>query len=226
MSTTRYVTLIRHAQSISSGVFKRQSFGDPLSVLGKKQAALLARSFASRHIRLDTLCASPMRRAQETAEIIATSNAIQYSDICIIDEAQERKVPSCVMNLHTQSSESQAIINEVFQAWLQDPYKQVYDEETYASLMTRVKSVKRQLLTFPGTHLLLVTHATFMKAFLNDVLHVDRSTPETFLAIYHSRDVANTGVSHFSYSDEVGWQLISWNDSSHLAATEVESERE
>lgn len=224
MSTIRYITLVRHAQSVSAGVFRRQSFDEPLSILGKEQAKRLAKRYATKEIPIDTLCSSPMKRALETAEIIAADVGVQH--VCTLNDAQERKVPSQVMDLITHSDESRAIIDEVFSAWLNDPNKQVYDEETYASLMTRVKNIQHELITMPAEHITLVTHATFMKAFLNDVFHIDRSTPQTFLAIYHSHEVTNTGIVQFSYSENNGWRLITWNDKSHLAQLDAKSEQE
>jgi broad specificity phosphatase PhoE len=71
--TTRLI-LIRHAQSLANVERRIQGTGDsPLSLVGEEQARRLAAWMRANSYHADHLFASPLRRAQQTAEAVGAA---------------------------------------------------------------------------------------------------------------------------------------------------------
>lgn len=76
-----YITLLRHGESTGNAGGYLQGQADfPLSDTGREQARALAARWLSEAVSFDRIISSPLRRARETAEIIAEKPATaQYS---------------------------------------------------------------------------------------------------------------------------------------------------
>lgn len=86
---TCWMFLVRHGateQNLAQPtVLQGSGIDGPLAVIGREQAAMTAR-FLSRY-RFDAAYASPMRRAQETAEIIVAPHGLPITPVSQIVEA-------------------------------------------------------------------------------------------------------------------------------------------
>ena|SRR5688572_7139012 len=68
-----YVTLVRHGESIGNAESRWQGQADfPLTDKGREQAQALAKRWKQEKVKFDAVIASPLSRAKETAEIIAS----------------------------------------------------------------------------------------------------------------------------------------------------------
>jgi broad specificity phosphatase PhoE len=69
-----YITLLRHGESVGNAEARWQGQSDfPLTDVGRAQARALAERWKSEHVKFDFLISSPLTRARETAEIIASA---------------------------------------------------------------------------------------------------------------------------------------------------------
>ncbi len=89
MMTSLY--FIRHGESQANadGVIAG-SLDSPLTEKGVAQAHAVAKAILADNIQIDTIIASPLSRAHDTAKIVA--NTIEYSirDIILVEELQEK----------------------------------------------------------------------------------------------------------------------------------------
>lgn len=211
---TKHITFIRHGESISSPKGIRQHNDEGLSEKGKLQAELAAKRFGTDGIECDFIFTSPYERTKETA---ATISQTAHCGVEVLNEAHERKTPSSLMGVPMQDPKTIQVIEDIFKLWVTDPDAKYEDGESYNELMGRVHTVQRFLESSEHKNIVVVSHATFTKAFLSSVLHADNHTPEVLLAIYHTHEIANTSLTHFSYTPNKGWKLVTWNDHGHLA---------
>ncbi len=79
---------VRHGQSTANANKTIAVDDTPLTDLGIEQAKITAMEIAKLNIK--TIVCSPLRRARQTAETIATALGINQGEIKIIDELRER----------------------------------------------------------------------------------------------------------------------------------------
>jgi phosphohistidine phosphatase len=88
------VYLIRHAEALPIGELGVQSDEErPLSDLGWKQAADVARVFKKLKIHLDMIATSPLVRAHQTAQQLRTSLSLTDAQVEVRDEVAPGKTP-------------------------------------------------------------------------------------------------------------------------------------
>ena len=69
-----YITLLRHGESVGNAESRWQGQSDfPLTDKGRAQARMLAERWQRENVKFDFLVTSPLTRARETAEIIASA---------------------------------------------------------------------------------------------------------------------------------------------------------
>lgn len=75
------IYLIRHAESIANtkGIYQGQSYNTGLSLLGRKQARALVKTF--RQIKFDIIFSSPLKRSLETSKNLSGRLVIEKSII-------------------------------------------------------------------------------------------------------------------------------------------------
>lgn len=119
------LVLIRHGESVGNAERRMQGrYDSPLTELGRQQSHLLAARLRQEEWRLATLIASPLRRAAETAEIVAAAldvpvawdERLQEYDIGqltgVVWDDMERLHPEIWQRLHSHSSEAVAYPGE------------------------------------------------------------------------------------------------------------------
>jgi len=69
-----YITLLRHGESVGNAESRWQGQADfPLTDIGRAQTCKLAERWKKEKVKFDLVIASPLARAKETAEIIASA---------------------------------------------------------------------------------------------------------------------------------------------------------
>jgi alpha-ribazole phosphatase len=165
------ITLIRHGESIWNGERRIQGNQDPpLSPRGRQQAALLSARLGS-HLpqRPAALYASPLRRAVETAEIVAAAVSLP-----VMTESGLREMALGSWEGRTVP-EIRADAPGAYEAWLRDPQAHpAPGGERLEAFAARVIAGFERLRGFhPGADLILVSHGGPIKALLCHILGLE-----------------------------------------------------
>lgn len=199
-SPSIHLVLVRHGESLHNRDGEKASVNSGLTELGWRQAHAVAAWLAARY-RPDALLSSPLVRAHQTAEVIATRLNLPVHMAPGLEEAE-------------------------FQYWDELPYSWQHPMDPwndqwrpnsdtsplYASFRARIHDTIADLLSTFGTDrpsatLVLVTHGGVIGTLMRGLFgghHV---------AVF----TANTGVTQFSWELN-HWRLVFHNQSSHLDA--------
>lgn len=142
------IHIIRHGQSVANQ--QRIIAGQhesPLSDLGVEQAHAAAAS--ARHFEFDTIVSSPMSRARQTAEIIATHNGIALDEIIFMPELKER---------HLGELEGKSYDSTPFGSGNVEDAEGAKDIEPIDHLYKRAEVALEKIYELPGRHILVVCH--------------------------------------------------------------------
>jgi broad specificity phosphatase PhoE len=187
---------------------------DRLSERGWEQARGLGRRLRDEGI--ETILASPMRRAQETATAI---NEVLDLPLATDEDLFEvRQSDAFYANL-PHAAEHATL------AWMPTAPRDEAPEgaESFDEILGRVKRVRERLDASRVERVLAVSHYGFLHYLLGLTMFGDDFGPEHILGVY-SLGHANTGISIFTrHEDRVldgipfpGWSLTTWNDRAHL----------
>ncbi|WP_342554466.1 histidine phosphatase family protein [Paenibacillus sp. FSL R7-0652] len=201
MSTTFY--LVRHG-------IKKRDIGDvPLTPEGSRQAELTARHFASASYDIHRIVASPLRRAQETAQAIAS---LTQSDVTEDARLRERA---------NWGDVPEQTFEQFVDLWNQctaDPefVPPVGDSAKQAG--TRLASLLNELAAQepPGSHIVLATHGGLITDFLVQTFseeELNRWHPN-FL-VMQNRLVPECSITKLIYHDGQ-YTLESFASAAHL----------
>jgi broad specificity phosphatase PhoE len=187
---------------------------DRLSERGWEQARGLGRRLEGEG--LETIVASPMRRAQETASAI---NEVLGLPLATDDELFEvRQSDAFYANL-PHAAEHATL------AWMPTAPRHEAPEgaESFDDILGRVVRVRERLEAAGAERILAVSHYGFLHYLLGLTMFGEDFGPEHMLATYRLGH-ANTGISIFTRHEEreldgialPGWALTTWNDRAHL----------
>ena len=187
---------------------------DRLSERGWQQARGLGRRLEDEAI--ETIVASPMRRAQETAAAI---NEVLDLPLATDDELFEvRQSDAFYANL-PHAAEHASL------AWMPTAPRDEAREgaESFDDIVGRAVRVRERLEAAGAGRILAVSHYGFMHFLLGLTMFGDDFGPEHVLPLYRLGH-ANTGISIFTRHEQreldgiplAGWALTTWNDRAHL----------
>ena len=187
---------------------------DRLSERGWEQARGLGRRLEGEGI--ETIVASPMRRAQETA---AGINELLDLPLATDDDLFEvRQSDAFYANL-PHAAEHATL------AWMPTAPREEapVGAESFAEILGRVVRVRQRLEAAGAERILAVSHYGFLHFLLGLTMFGDDFGPEHMLGVY-SLGHANTGISIFTRHERrvldgipfPGWALTTWNDRAHL----------
>ena len=187
---------------------------DRLSERGWEQARGLGRRLEGEGI--ETIVASPMRRAQETA---AGINELLDLPLATDDDLFEvRQSDAFYANL-PHAAEHATL------AWMPTAPREEAPAgaESFAEILGRVVRVRERLEAAGAERILAVSHYGFLHFLLGLTMFGDDFGPEHILGVY-SLGHANTGISIFTRHEHrvldgipfPGWALTTWNDRAHL----------
>lgn len=159
-----------------------------LTDLGTKQAELLAERF--KDIPVEVIYSSKILRAEITAQAIEKVTDTKPTSLEYI---KERKC--------TYSEESGTIYTESFD-----------------DLQKRLIETKQFLEQSKYKHIVVVSHALFLKALISSLMLGDHLTEELCLKITNTITIDNTAVTKFVFDTEKNkWRLEFLNDQTHIS---------
>lgn len=205
------VYFIRHAESEGNLNKIHQGENVSLSEEGRVQAKLVANRF--RNIPVDIIYASPYLRAKQTAIIISEelNLPVEYWE-----ELKELKRPSELEGL--KYSDPKALkIKEIIRRKQIEPDWRYSDDESFNDLLSRAKQVENHLLgCHKNQNILCVSHIQILVMCILWAVLQDKLSPEVFWQFYYHCRQKNSGISQLEYFEASGWNLVTWNDTTHL----------
>lgn len=183
------VYLVRHAEAQSNVDPLFKGMEDNLTDIGSIQAKSLADRF--KNAAIEGIYTSKTLRAQLTARGIGVVTGVQPTEIEFLKERS---------GSHSTD-------------------KQFNHSEQFDDLKTRLSKAKKFLEELDHGHVVVVSHAIFLKSLAAYILLGDLLTKETLDMIENCLVLENTGVSKFVFNKEKRkWRIMSWNDQKHLMA--------
>lgn len=199
------LVLVRHAEPVRIAAAEGPA-DPPLTDLGSRQAEATASWLAGESF--DAVYASPMRRAQETAEAIAAPHGLEVvteDGVAEYDRKSEFYIP--VEELKTTTDPELAAH---WRALAEDRLEDVVEDA--ATFRPRVaESIERVISAHPGRRVLVICHGGVINVALAEVLGLQRSLWfEPAYASIHRMAASRAGIR----------TLISLNETGHLRGVE------
>jgi len=195
------IYIVRHGESEGNIGNVRQSPESNLTQVGIEQSKNIARFFDN--IKIDHFISSPFNRAKQTADIIKDFIKVDYIEK---DFLRERRRPSEQIGKIKKSPESLESVRMYQEAFVRgEKYK---DGEDFNELMGRVKESFDYLDRLDTENILVVTHGTFLRAFLSFIVLGGLVTPNSCFSFIKNIKVMNGTVSVFVVKD-ASWKVTS-----------------
>ncbi|HYD93321.1 MAG TPA: histidine phosphatase family protein [Candidatus Paceibacterota bacterium] len=204
---------VRHGQSEGNVSPVFQSTDSPLNESGLAQAEKVADRISK--LSFDTLIASPLTRAKETATAIAnkTGKEPEYSDLFV-----ERVKPTQIIG-KSYEDESANALWETWEKSLHTPGLRAEDGENFDDLVARADKALAFLAARDEASLVVVTHGYFLRTIVARVLLGSTLTGGAFQNFQARIAMENTGITVLKYTDGwdgMAWRLWIYNDHAHL----------
>lgn len=200
-----HFVFLRHGESIGNAQSRWQGRSEyPLTDRGRAQAQALAERWKAERAKFDLIVASPLGRARETAEIIASALGakIEFDPILL-----ERHI-----------GEMEGLTADEVRNRPRPPYVTPYDSiggegEGDWALFLRAGQALHSLLRRPAGSYLIVSHGGLLNQLMNAIIgiapHVDPSGVR-----FRFENTAFARVTYFPYKHR--WAIDALNDHAHL----------
>ena len=202
---------LRHGESIGNAQARWQGQSDyALTERGRAQARALAERWKSEGLKFKLIIASPLSRAKETAEIIAS--------------ALDAKLEFDPILLERHIGEMEGLTAEEVRKRPQPPYVTPYDPiggegEGDWALFLRAGQALHRLLRRPAGSYLIVSHGGLLNQLMNAIIgiapHVDPSGVR-----FRFENTAFARVIYYPYQHR--WAIDALNDRAHLKSLHSE----
>lgn len=205
------LTLVRHGQSIGNAENRLQGQSDyPLSERGRAQARALAQRWKTAGVVFDTVIASPLARAFETAQILAQGLGLPPVE------------PEALWMERDNGKRTGMTWEEVQQNYPDPPFSTPYEpvaetgEGDWALYLRGGQALHRVLLRPPG-RFLIVSHGAILNMVLYAILGI---APQPNFQGARFR-LENTSFSAFRYHPlSHRWRVDVIGDAEHLRGLE------
>jgi broad specificity phosphatase PhoE len=213
------VYFTRHGESVANladrGMEREPDDADRLSARGWEQARGLGERLRGEGI--ETILASPFRRAQETAEAIGDVLGLGFTTDDDLYEVTQS-------DAYRAASPDYRGTGHI--SWMPDapPDHAEPGAESFAGIVARVERVRERLeARIEDERVLCVSHWGFMHFFLGATIFREQFSPAHLPALYRMSHI-NTGITIFEKRRDYviegiafdGWALSTWNDRAHL----------
>lgn len=212
--------LVRHAESETNAARNWGSEKSALTDAGKTQAHILGERF--KPIALDQIITSNFERAKETGAIIASDIGWQ-SNIIETPLFAERRYPSVLTGKQYGDPISSEVMKALDGQCQENNHTWKHsDEESFEELVGRAQRAAEFCLAQEKQTLLVVSHATFLRAFVGTLIFREDFSPRLFWRMHRQWRVNNTGVTLLRRFPDRGpgifdgWSMSFWNDRVHL----------
>jgi broad specificity phosphatase PhoE len=206
-----HFVFLRHGESIGNAQARWQGQSDyALTEKGRAQARSLAERWKSEDVRFDLVIASPLSRARETAEIIAS--------------VLNAKVELDPILLERHIGEMEGLTAEEVRRRPHPPYVTPYDSiggegEGDWALFLRAGQALHRLLRRPAGSYLVVSHGGLLNQLMNAIIgiapHVDPSGVR-----FRFENTAFARVIYYPYQHR--WVIDTLNDRAHVKSQDLE----
>ncbi len=207
---TKKIYFVRHGEAAGNVTGFTQVATTPLTETGHRQASIVAERFAT--IPLETVMASYMDRAQDTARYIAAKKKLEVETV---EYFHEWIKPTSIHGLAHTSAEYQSYM-AIEQQYYTNPTWRFEDGENYTDVLERISAGVAMLEARPEQHIVVVSHGRALRFLMSYLLHKKQLTAEIEQLTHTSMVMSNTGITLFEY-DTKGWKLVTWNDTAHFA---------
>jgi len=200
-----YITFLRHGESVGNAQSRWQGQADfPLTDIGRRQARALAQRWQNEGVVFDSIIASPLERAKETAQIIAAALNAQVE----VDELWLERDNGEFAGL-TPSEARQKFPQQVFYT----PYDFVGgDGEGDWELFLRAGQALHSLLRRAPARYLVVSHGGLLNQVMHAVVGVAPQANNSGLRFRFE----NTSFAQLTYyPHQHRWMIDRLNDCSH-----------
>jgi len=203
-------TFLRHGESTGNAQSRWQGQSDyPLTERGRAQAKALAKRWKSENVRFDLVIASPLVRAKETAEIVAT--------------ALNAKVEIDPLWLERDIGEMEGLTAEEVRQRPQPPYVTPYnsiggDGEGDWELFLRAGRALHELLKRPAGNYLIVSHGGMLNQLMHAIVGVAHHADPSGVR-FHFENTSFARVIYFPQRHR--WAIDTLNDRAHLKSLKV-----
>ena len=208
--SVKKIYFVRHGEAEGNVGGFVQSPNTPLTEIGHKRASIVAERFRS--LSIQTVMASYMDRAQDTARYIATAKNLSLETT---EFFHEWLTPTSLHGaLH--SSEIYQAYGKATNEFYTDHDWHFEDGENFYDILTRIANGIAMLEERDEEHIVVVSHGRVLRFLMSYLLHKKVLTPDIEMLTATSMEMSNTGVTLFEV-DDTNWKLITWNDTAHFA---------
>ena len=207
------IYFIRHGLTVANENHLVQGLDDELSERGFAQAGMLAERMA--RLSFGKFIASDMKRARQTAEVIAqkTGHKIEFSPLY-----REIQYPSSLIGVNREDPRIREYWDAMERNIPENPGWRFEDEESPLEIRERISRGFDYAAGQEAESVVVLTHGNFMRKLFYSLLMGD----DVFKHWREHRPfilTSNTGITQFIRSprDPGGWCLRTWNDHAHLA---------
>lgn len=215
------VIFVRHGEG-AHNVKKLYSTPDfELTDVGKKQAEVAAERLL--HLPIDIIIASSFKRTKQTAEII---NKRLGKEIIFTDLAVEGKRPKEIAGKSFSDPEVVKIRQQLEENFSNKNWH-FSDEENFYDLKQRAEKFIEFLEGVNEENILVISHINFIKMVFLVMMLKEAITPEIYLKAYDFLTLETSGLTickrinddknPYGMGRKTDWELVTWNDHSHLA---------
>jgi 2,3-bisphosphoglycerate-dependent phosphoglycerate mutase len=204
------VYFVRHAESASNaapgGMALPGGRGDRLTERGFEQARAVAERLGD--VRATRVLTSRLRRARETAEVIAGRLGLPVTEVEELRELRE------LDGFGELSLEDQRLRR--WSVWMaehgDDPDRSYRGGESFNEITARVRSVQDRLVSDPVESTIAVSHGIFLRFFLMGVVFGEDFRADQVRRLWQLASV-NCGICGFEYRDpdlEANYAMEPW----------------
>lgn len=168
------------------------------------------------NVTVDTIIASTMTRAQQTAQVISKRLKKPFEST---DLFTERRNPTSFIGLPWDDPETQRLDREWTSTFTTRGIRML-DGENFDDISGRASSALDFLSSKREENILVVTHGIFLRCLLGRMLFKETFAPEHLAAFVDGFKTANCGLTLAHYGDtskaDGGWYISTWSDHAHL----------
>ncbi len=201
------IYFVRHGEN-RANITKEFSYKDvdySLTERGIVQSQQTADFFI--HEKIDYIYSSPLKRAYETADIIASKIGLKNS---IIEDFREMNVGS--LEKPPVTEESWETFHRIMDEWNAGNFDLLFpDGENYRQMLQRMRSGIEKVLKNRNSSIIVVAHGGIISS---SIEHICSNMVEISISL---NDNNNCSITKVDFSDSLTGKLIYWAKSDHIS---------
>jgi len=204
------IYLVRHGENLANLTheFSYKLVDYSLTAKGIKQAQLTAAYFRDKHIH--AVYASPLKRARETAEIIAKESGLS---VALLEQFREINVGA--LELRPPTQENWGLHDRILQAWVNGRYETRFPGgEDYTILWARMRSGLEEITRDKTGHNIVVVGHTGI--FTRTICDICPDMDPELLTSVRNHNCSITEIELSTDDGQVVGTLKRWSDAAHL----------